>query len=198
MLRSNTLYSQAPTSRLLLDWHTQLLLREESPQFSMKWLIRNFWPATFSLSILPRSRTKRNMVLNLIWHSGILTKPNSMETSTGMTFPSNTCSVLNSMMLKLTENLSVSAKLDQMVVSSHLILELPSCQFQPSLSNPWLHKKSQLHTLSLSAKVNKISAISLSSLVARIITSPQMNGCSIQSNYNWLKVDRKWNSKWVH
>ena len=104
MLKNNLQFLLDQTLRQLLVWLIPHWLREELPQYLMKWLNKNYWNLTYLLSILLQNKTKllaRNLTLLLV----IMTKANSLEIFIGMMSYSSTCSELNLMTLRWVENL---------------------------------------------------------------------------------------------
>ena len=198
MSRDSILSSLDQTSKLLLDLPIQLLQKEESLQFLMKWFSNIFSNQMFSHSTWLDSKTKENTVSNLILHSVITIRLNSRVTFTGMISCSNICLVLDSTTLRLMENRSTFARPGHKVAWLPSTLELLSCPSQHSPSTQWPSSMCQQLTPLLSAKTRLNSVTLLLSSVAKTTTLAQMSGCLTHSSLTWPRADRRWNSKWAH
>lgn len=133
MLKDNLQFLLDQTLKQLLVWLIPLWLRKELPPYLMKWLIRNCWNLTFSLSILLLNKMKlleRNQTLLSV----TMIKANSLEIFIGTMSNSNTCSELNSMTLRWVEKLWISAQTNPMDAWLLSILVLLWCPYQLSLS----------------------------------------------------------------
>lgn len=84
MLKSKRQFSLEATSKVLLVWPIQLLLRKTSSQSSMRLWIKSYLKITYLHSIWPQNKPKE-LVSNPIWHLDTMIKRNSRVTWTGMT-----------------------------------------------------------------------------------------------------------------